>query len=147
MNHFREQINNLCGFDNKVIPQHVLDLCKDCNNQEEIKIVLQENKLKAYYEHVYSLMKAQGKPIPYLDKREIDRLVFLFNSFLTSYNKHKKLVNCISYHFILSVLLPLIKRHDVIPYLYKLKNERKKREHLKVIRIIFQDLNWNLDGI
>ena len=108
---------------------------------------MQEHKLKPYYEHVYSLMKAQGKPIPYLDKREIDRLVFLFNSFLTSYNRHKKLVNCISYHFILSILLPLIKRQDVVPFLYKLKNARKQREHLKVIRIIFQDLNWNLDGI
>ena len=147
VNHFKEQINNLCGFDNKVIPQHVLDLCRDCKDQEEIKIVLQEYKFKPYYEHVYSLMKAQGKPIPYLDKREIDRLVFLFNSFLTSYNRHKKLVNCISYHFILSILLPLIKRQDVVPFLYKLKNERKRREHLKVCKLIFNELGWNLDGL
>ena len=147
VNHFREQIKNLCGFDNKVIPQHVLNLCRDCKDQEEIKVVLQQNKLKPYYEHVFSIMKALGKHIPYLDKREIDRLIFLFNSFLAIYNKHKKLTNCISYHFILSVLLPLIKRQDVVPYLYKLKNPRKQREHLKVIRIIFTELNWNLDGL
>jgi hypothetical protein len=144
INHFKEQINNLCGFDNKVIPQSILDLCKDCKNQEEIKVVLQEHKLKAYYEHVYSIIKAQGKPIPYLDKREIDRLIFLFNSFLASYNKHKKLVNCISYHFILSVLLPLINRKDIVPHLYKLKNPRKIRDHMKIIKLIFTDLGWDL---
>jgi len=147
VNHFKETINNLCGFDDKVIPQHVLDLCKDCKNQEEIKVILQENKLKPYYEHVYSLMKALGKPIPYLDKREIDRLVFLFNSFLASYNKHKKLVNCISYHFILSILLPLIKRKDIVPYLYRIKNPRKQRDHLKVCKVIFIELGWDLDAL
>ena len=147
VNHLKEQINNLCGFDNKVIPQHVLDLCRNCKDHEQIKVVLQENKLKAYYEHVYSLMKALEKPIPYLDKREIDRILFLFNSFLASYNRHKKLTNCISYHFILSVLLPLINRKDVVPYLYRLKNPRKQKDHMKVIRLIFTELNWDLDGL
>ena len=103
-----------------------------------------ENKLKSFYEHVYCIIIAQGKPVPYLDKREIDRLVFLFNEFLSVYNKHKRLTNVVNYHFILSILLPLIKRQDVVPYLYKLKNARKQREHLKVIRIIFQELNWDL---
>ena len=145
MNHFREKVNQLCGFDNKVIPQSVLDICKDCNNQEEIKVILQEHKLKPFYEHVYSLMKSLGKPIPYLDKREMDRLVFLFNSFLAVYNKHKRLTNCVSYHYILSILLPLINRKDVVPHLFKLKNLRKHREHTKVSRLIFTELGWNLD--
>lgn len=144
VNHFREKVNQLCGFDNKVIPESVLDLCRDCKDHEEIKVILQKHKLKPYYEHVYSLMKALGKPIPYLDKREIDRLVFLFNSFLASYNKHKRLTNVVNYHFILSILLPLIKRQDIIPHLYKLKNERKRRDHLKVSKLIFTELGWNL---
>ena len=144
VNHFREKVFQLCTFDNKVIPQSILDLCKDCIDHEQIKTILQENKLKSYYEHVYCIIKAQGKPVPYLDKREIDRLVFLFNEFLSVYNKHKRLTNVVNYHFILSILLPLIKRQDVVPYLYRLKNARKQREHLKVIRIIFQELNWDL---
>ena len=144
VNHFREKVSQLCGFDNKVIPQPVLDLCRDCKDHEEIKTLLQQHKLKAYYEHVYSLMKALGKPVPYLDKREMDRLVFLFNSFLASYNKHKRLTNCVSYHYILSILLPLINRKDVLPHLFKLKNLRKHREHTKVSKLIFIELGWDL---
>jgi hypothetical protein len=142
VNHFKEKINQLCTFDNKLIPQSILDLCKDCIDHEQIKTVLQEHKLKSYYEHVYCIIKAQGKPVPYLDKREIDRLVFLFNEFLSTYNKHKRLSNCVNYHYILSKLLPLIKRNDIVPHLYKLKNPRKLKEHDKIVKLIFQDLNW-----
>ena len=145
VNHFREKASQLCGFDNFTIPQTIIDLCRDCKDHEEIKTLLQKHKLKKYYEHVYSIIKALGRPIPYLDKREMDRLVFLFNSFLTSYNKHKRLTNCVSYHYILSILLPLINRKDVVPHLFKLKNLRKHREHTKVSRLIFTELGWNLD--
>ena len=147
VNHFREKVNQLCCFDNKVIPQSVLDLCKDCKDHEEMKTLLQEHKLKSYYEHVYCIIKAQGKPVPYLDKREIDKLVFLFNQFLSAYNKYKRLTNCVSYHFILSILLPLIKRQDIVPYLYKLKNPRKQRDHIKVSKLIFTELGWDLDAL
>jgi len=142
VNHFREKVFQLCTFDNKVIPQSIIDLCKDCIDHEQIKSLLQEHKLKSYYEHVYCIIKAQGKPVPYLDKREIDRLIFLFNQFLSCYNKHKRLSNCVNYHYILSKLLPLIKRNDIVPHLYKLKNPRKLKEHDKIVKLIFQDLNW-----
>jgi len=143
INHFKEKINQLCTFDNKTIPKTITDLCKDCIDHEQIKAVLQEHKLKSYYEHVYCIVKALGKPVPYLDKREIDRLVFLFNQFLSSYNKYKRLTNCINYHYILSKLLPLIKRDDILQHLYKLKNIRKIREHDKIVKLIFVELGWN----
>ena len=142
VNHLKEKVNQLCTFDNKVIPQSIIDLCKDCIDHEQIKTLLQEHKLKSYYEHVYCIIKAQGKPVHYLDKREIERLVFLFNQFLSTYNKHKKLTNCVNYHYILSKLLPLIKRNDVVPHLYKLKNPRKLKEHDRVVKLIFIELGW-----
>jgi hypothetical protein len=88
-------------------------------------------------------MKHLGKPIPFLDKLEVDKLVYLFNRFLEVYNKHKKLSNVINYHYLLSKLLPLINRRDVIPHLYKIRNHRKLREHDKTIALIFTELDWN----
>ena len=142
-NHFKEKINQLLALENLVVTKSILELCKDCKDHEAIKTVLQQHKQKRYYEHVYSVMKHLGKPIPLLDKLEIDKLVYLFNRFLEVYNKHKKLSNVINYHYLLGKLLPLINRCDVIPHLYKIRNHRKLREHDKTIALIFNELDWN----
>jgi DNA-directed RNA polymerase subunit M/transcription elongation factor TFIIS len=142
-NHFKEKLNQLLALENVVVTKSILELCKDCKDHEAIKTVLQQHKQKRYYEHVYSVMKHLGKPIPFLDKLEVDKLVYLFNRFLEVYNKHKKLSNVINYHYLLSKLLPLINRRDVIPHLYKIRNHRKLREHDKTIALIFTELDWN----
>jgi hypothetical protein len=96
-NHFKEKLNQLLALENVVVSKSILELCKDCKDHEAIKTVLQQHKQKRYYEHVYSVMKHLGKPIPFLDKLEVDKLVYLFNRFLEVYNKHKMLNNVINY--------------------------------------------------
>ena len=142
INHFKERLTQLMGLENIVIPEEVLELCRGCKDHEEIKSLLQKNRQKKYYEHVYSILKHLGKPIPFLDKPEIERLIYLFNRFNEVYEKNKKLTNAINYHYLLSKLLPLIQRPDVVPHLYRIRNPRKLKEHDKTINLVFTELEW-----
>ena len=141
-NHLKEKLLQLCAMENVVVSSEILELCKDCNDHEAIKSTLQKHKQKRFYEHVYSILKHLGKPVPFLDRPEIEKLVYLFNRFLEVYHKHKRLRNVINYHYLLSKLLPLINRCDIIPHLYKIRNPRKLREHDKTVGLIFTELAW-----
>jgi ATP-dependent exoDNAse (exonuclease V) beta subunit len=77
-----------------------------------------------------------------MDKPEIERLIYLFNRFNEVYEKNKKLTNAINYHYLLSKLLPLIQRPDVVPHLYRIRNPRKLKEHDKTINLVFTELEW-----
>ena len=142
ISHFKERLNQLMGLESIIVSEEVLELCRDCKDHEAIKSLLQKHKQKRYYEHAYSILKHLGKPIPFLDKPEIDRLVYLFNRFNEVYEKNKKLTNAINYHYLLGKLLPLINRHDIIPHLYRIRNPRKLKEHDKTINLVFTELEW-----
>ena len=143
ISHFKERLNQLQALKNISITPEILDLCKDCKDHEEVKSLLQKHKQKNYYEHVYSILKHLGKPIIFLDKPETEKLVYLFNRFNEVYEQNKKLTNAINYHYLLSKLLPLIQRQDVIPHLYKIRNARKLRDHDTTINLVFRELDWN----
>jgi len=142
ISHFKERLNQLQALENIVITEEILELCKDCKDHEAVKNMLQLHKQKRYYEHVYAILKHLGKPVIFLNKPEVDRLIYLFNRFNEVYEQNKKLTNAINYHYLLSKLLPLINRSDIIPHLYKIRNPRKLKEHDKTTLSIFTHLDW-----
>jgi len=127
MTHFKEKLDELC--DRVLIPDEVMDLCKDLTNQEDIRIMLHRHRLKKYYSCVYPIMRQKGIPIPTLLQTEKERLCRLFKQVEHAYIKVRKKTNMINYYFLLSKLLPMIGRQDLVPFLFILHSKRKVKEY------------------
>jgi hypothetical protein len=125
--HFKQKLDEISGA-SMLIPDEVMEVCLGMN-PEAIKIELQRHKLKKYYSSVYLILRQKGVSIPVLFQKEKDRLIQLFKQVETIYGKVKKKSNMISYHFILGKLLPMIKRDDLVPWLFKLHSKRKVKEY------------------
>lgn len=127
MTHFKEKLDELC--DRVLIPDEVMNVCKDLTNQEDIRIRLHQCRLKKYYSSVYPIMRQKGIPIPTLLQHEKERLCRLFKEVERAYIKVRKKTNMINYYFLLSKLLPMIGRQDMVPYLFILHSKRKVKEY------------------
>ena len=127
MTHFKEKIDELC--DRVLIPDEVMDLCKDLTNQEDIRIRLHQHRMKKYYSCVYPIMRQKGIAIPVLFQQEKERLCRLFKQVEHAYIKVRKKTNMINYYFLLSKLLPMIGRSDIVPFLFILHSKRKIKEY------------------
>jgi hypothetical protein len=125
--HFKEKIDEISGL-SLMIPEDVMKVCLS-KTPEEVKIELQRHKLKKYYSYVYVILRQKGVVIPTLLQHEKDRLIRLFKEIEIIYSKIKKKSNMIAYHFLLSKMLPMIGRSDIVPFLYKLHSKRKIREY------------------
>lgn len=127
MTHFKEKLDELC--DRVLIPDEVMNVCKDLTNQEDIRIRLHQHRLKKYYPCVYQIMRQKGIPIPTLLQHEKERLCRLFKQVEHAYIKVRKKTNMINYSFLLSKLCPMIGRYDIVPYLFILHSKRKVKEY------------------
>ena len=128
LTHFKEKLDELSGSNSLCIPKEVMELCTGMH-QEEIKQTLQKHKLKKYYSCVYLIMRQKGIKIPALLQHDKDRLINLFKQIEVVYNRIKKKTNMVSYHFLLSKMLPMIGRHDLVPFLFVLHSKRKLKEY------------------
>lgn len=126
--HFKEKLDELSCANSLCIPDEVMELCTG-THQEEIKLALQKHKLKKYYPCVYLIMKQKGIKIPSLSQHEKERLIHLFKQIETVYNRIKRKTNMVNYHFLLSRMLPMIGRHDLVPFLFVLHSKRKLKEY------------------
>lgn len=126
--HFKEKLDELSCANSLCIPDDVMELCTG-THQEDIKASLQKHKLKKYYPCVYLIMKQKGIKIPSLSQHEKERLINLFKQIETVYNRIKRKTNMISYHFLLSRMLPMIGRRDLVPFLFVLHSKRKLKEY------------------
>jgi len=129
LTHFKEKLDELSCANSLCIPDEVMDICKYSNGQEEIKQILQKHKLKRYYSCVYLIMRQNGIKTPDLSQYEKDRLINLFKQIEVVYQRVKKKTNMVNYHFLLSRMLPMIGRCDLVEYLFVLRNKRKLREY------------------
>jgi hypothetical protein len=127
MTHFKEKLDELCH--SVLIPEEVMELCKDLTNQEDIRLKLHQHRLKKYYSSVFSIMRQKGIPIPTLQYSEKEHLCRLFLQVEHAYIKVRKKTNMLSYAFLLSKLCPMIGRDDLVPYLFTLHSKRKVREY------------------
>lgn len=127
LTHFKEKIDEISGL-SLLIPEDVMKVCLG-KTPEEIKIELQRHRLKKYYSYVYVILRQKGIVVPTLLQHEKDRLTRLFKEIEIIYSKIKKKSNMIAYHFLLSKMLPMIGRSDIVPFLYKLHSKRKIREY------------------
>jgi hypothetical protein len=127
-NHFRNKLNEIQGGNAIHINNEIMSLCEYCSNQEEIKEILQRNKLVKFYPLVYCIMRQMNIFVPTFTNEEIDKLHILFNKVCKIYDniKNQEHPNLISYHFVLSRLCILIDREDIIPYLYSLRSKKKR---------------------
>jgi hypothetical protein len=125
--HFKQKLDEISGL-SMLIPEEVMKVCLGMD-QEAVKIELHRHKLKKYYSSIYLILRQKGIHIPVLYQTEKDKLIQLFKQVETIYSKVKKKTNMISYHFILSKLLPMIKRDDLVPWLFKLHSRRKIKEY------------------
>lgn len=128
LTHFKETIEILAGSNSLCIPDEVMSVCTG-THQEEIKQTLQKHKLKKYYPCVYLIMRQKGIKIPTLLQNEKERLINLFKQIEIVYNRVKRKTNMISYNFLLSRMLPMIGRHDLVPFLFVLHSKRKLKEY------------------
>jgi hypothetical protein len=128
LTHFKETIEILAGSNSICIPDEVMSVCTGIH-QEEIKQTLQKHKLKRYYSCVYLIMRQKGIKIPTLLQNEKERLISLFKQIETIYNRIKRKKNMISYNFLLSRMLPMIGRKDLVPFLFELHSKRKLKEY------------------
>ena len=128
LTHFKETIEILAGSNSICIPDEVMSVCTG-THQEEIKQTLQKHKLKRYYSCVYLIMRQKGIKIPTLLQNEKERLISLFKQIETIYNRIKRKKNMISYNFLLSRMLPMIGRKDLVPFLFELHSKRKLKEY------------------
>jgi hypothetical protein len=133
LTHFKEKLDELSGSNSLCIPNEVMSVCTG-THQEEIKQTLQKHKLKRYYSCVYLIMRQKGIKIPTLLQNEKDRLINLFKQIETVYHRIKRKTNMINYHFLLSRMLPMIGRKDLVPFLFVLHSKRKLKEY---------DIMWN----
>lgn len=133
LTHFKETIEILAGSNSQCIPNEVMSLCTG-THQEEIKQTLQKHKLKKYYSCVYLIMRQKGINVPSLSQYEKDRLINIFKQIEKVYNRIKRKTNMINYHFLLSRMLPMIGRKDLVPFLFVLHSKRKLKEY---------DIMWN----
>jgi len=129
LTHFRETIEILSGSNSLCIPDEIMDICKNANGQEEIKQILQKHKLKRYYSCIYNIMRQKGVKIPALLQHDKDRLIQLFKQIEKVYNRIKRKSNMINYNFLLSRMLPMIGRKDLVPFLFVLHSKRKLKEY------------------
>jgi hypothetical protein len=133
LTHFKEKLDELSGSYSLCIPDEIMSLCTG-THQEEIKLTLQKHKLKKYYSCVYLIMRQKGIKVPSLSYHEKDRLINLFKQIETVYHRIKRKTNMINYHFLLSRMLPMIGRKDLVPFLFVLHSKRKLKEY---------DIMWN----
>lgn len=128
LTHFKSRLSQLLGKENKVLPKHILELCKTCKTISEIQNVLQENHLPKYYKHKMKIAQTIGLKIPELTKAEEEQLISIFKSkFPMAQNK-----NSIPYQFILFQLMILIQREDIHPYLEITKDKKKLAKYLQI---------------
>lgn len=127
MTHFKEKLDELTI--HVLIPDEIIDLCKGLTNQEDIRIRLHQHRAKKYYSSTYAIMRQMGIPIPTLLQQEKERLCRLFKQVEHAYIRVRKKTNMINYYFILSKLLPMIGRQDMVPYLFVLHSKRKVKEY------------------
>jgi len=128
LTHFKETIEILAGSTSICIPDEVMSVCTG-THQEEIKQTLQKHKLKRYYSCVYLIMRQKGIKIPTLLQNEKDKLISLFKQIEVIYQRIKRKKNMISYNFLLSRMLPMIGRSDLVPFLFELHSKRKLKEY------------------
>jgi hypothetical protein len=125
--HFKQKMDEISGH-SMLIPNEVMQVCLG-TEPEVVKMELQRHKLKKYYSCVYLILRQKGIKIPTLLQSEKDRLIQFFKRVEIIYATIKKKNNLISYHFILSKLLPMIGRQDLVPWLFKLHSKRKIKEY------------------
>jgi hypothetical protein len=139
MTHFKEKLDEISG-NTTLIPDDIMDLCKDLTNQEDIRILLHRHKLKKYYTSVYLIMRQKGIKVPVLLQQEKEKLYRLFKQIEQVYPKVKKKTNMINYAFLLSKLFPMIGRQDMVPFLFCLHSKRKIKEYetlwLKILSLL-----------
>ena len=128
LTHFKEKLDELSGSNSLCIPEEVMKICPG-THQEEIKLSLQKHKLKKYYSCVYLIMRQKGIKIPALLQHDKERLIHLFKQIEVVYNRVKRKTNMVSYHFLLSKMLPMIGRRDLVPFLFVLHSKRKLKEY------------------
>jgi hypothetical protein len=129
LTHFKEKLDELSCANSALIPDEIMNLCEGVTGQEQIKTILQVNKLKKYYTSVYLIMKQKGVVIPPLLQHEKEKLIRLFKQIEIIYNRIKRKTNMVSYNFLLSRMLPMIGRSDLVPFLFILHSKRKQKEY------------------
>jgi len=123
--HFKSRLAQLQGKENKILPDHVLEKCKDCKTIVEIQKVLQEQHLPKYYKHKMKIAQSIGLVIPSLTRDEEDQILSIFrNKFPMVQTK-----NHIPYQYMLYKLMTLIGRKDVHPYLEITKDKKKLQRY------------------
>ena len=121
-NHWRNRLNELQGINSVLIPEELMKLCKAARSVNDVKTILQKKRLKSYYPLIYTIYRQLGNEVPVFSHSELKRLSGLFDQICLQYKKNK---NMVSYHFLLRKLSEFIGRHDIIPFLFILKDKRK----------------------
>jgi hypothetical protein len=104
-----------------------INLFQKCIDTHDIYQTMKKHKYNNY-ECIYRLAKELKLPYPILSIEEQDKILFLFNQI------HLKL----PYAFVLSKLLQKINRHDLVTFVYQIKNN-KKLEHYDTL---FREMKW-----
>jgi hypothetical protein len=126
--HFKSKLDELCCTEPVVIPNDVMEICKECFTPETVRVMLQRHRLKAHYSHIYIILKQKGVDIPAISFQEREQLIHLFKRVVLAYGKLGK-SNIICIHFILSKLFSEIGREEMTPFLFALKSRKKRAEY------------------
>jgi hypothetical protein len=137
--HIKSNLTRLIGQEEFLLPNSVLSIVKKFNplTIHQVKKILKSQGLSKYYIHIYSIASRVGLRIPYLSQNEIDRAVYLFNCFNSSYSKVYPNKNCLNYHFLLYKIFQRMGRTDLIPYLNFGTNRTKLLNYEKVWSICY----------
>jgi len=117
--HFKTKLTQLQHNEIKIIPQSVLDICKDCTI-DTILHVLKKSHNSKFYKHKILILSLLGQPVPIISKLEEEQIISIFKQ---KYPK-VKVKNNIPYTYVLYRIMMIINRSDIFPYLDITKNTK-----------------------
>ena len=132
--HIKSNLTRFIGQEDFYLPDSVLSIVKKFNPQsiKQVRSILKYQGLSKYYIHIYAISTRIGIPIPFLCKKDYDKIVYHFNLFNGVYSKIYSGKNCLNYHFLLSKIFQKIGRNELLSFLNFGTNKNKISHYEKI---------------
>ena len=158
VNHFREWLNQLQGYEKTVIPIEVLRdvfdefranrlLKAEDVTSTRIKAFLKKRGHSKWNEHIPQMyMILSGTPPPRMSSEKQAELTCLFLQTLTPFDNIPKSIkkrgNYLTYSYAIYKLCELTDQDDFLKQMPKLKTDNNTRNHDMIWKLICKALNW-----
>ena len=158
---FKVILNQFLYGGKRVVPDDIMETIRDEIHDETnilynytipitipiLECILKRNELTRYKDSIYYIyFKLSGVPFPYINAKEYNMMLNMFNVVSNIYDKYKPndRKSFLNYPFVLKQILIMLGKAEYAKYIPKLKTHSKQKELERVWELITKDPEWSV---